>query len=151
MWSISKADGRMESFLQLKGINEVISKSIKNIRNSDTVISSLNLLLLLSSENPDLLSNPDEAVALVDNIQDVSVSKVTLGAVFINQLFALLSILGKDKNQLAPSIYKVLISKFQATINDTHSRLYIQNFRDIVEEFPTIPFQPILETINSRI
>lgn len=59
MWTISKEEEKVNEFFQIKGINEIISKSIANIRSSEAIISSLNLIISLVSENPDLLSNPD--------------------------------------------------------------------------------------------
>lgn len=44
---------------------------------------------------------------------------------FIQQLFAMLSIFGKDKNQLAPAIFKILISKYQNTLSTEESRTYV--------------------------
>ena len=81
----------------------------------------------------------------------MAIPKFSSNVVFIQQLFTLLSIFGKDKNQLAPSIYKILVNKFQTTINEVHSRIFIQNFKDSIEEFPTIPFQPVIDAISTRI
>lgn len=132
MWTVSKQINSIDSFFKLKGINEIVSKSIANIKSSDAAVSSLNLLISLAAENPDLLSDPDEASALVENVQEVTLSKVSANIMFIQQLFTLLSILGRDKNQLAPSLYKVLLFKFQKSANETQSRVFIQNFKETV-------------------
>jgi hypothetical protein len=132
MWTVSKQINSIDSFFKLKGINEIVSKSIANIKSSDAAVSSLNLLISLAAENPDLLSDPDEASALVENVQEVTLSKVSANIMFIQQLFTLLSILGRDKNQLAPSLYKVLLFKFQKSVNETQSRVFIQNFKETV-------------------
>lgn len=49
----------MQELFKLKTFNEVVNKSIDNIKNSDTVISSMNLLIMISSDNTDLLSDPE--------------------------------------------------------------------------------------------
>ena len=81
----------------------------------------------------------------------MSLAKVSAYTILIQQLFALLSIFGKDKNPLAPSLYKIIINKFQKTINEIHTKIFIQNFKEIIEDFPTIPFQPIIDSMNTRI
>ena len=87
------------------------------MKNSDSATSSMNILLILSNDNTDLLSDPEMGSKFIEYIQEVTISKKSDSIVFIQQLFAMLSIFGKDKNQLAPAIFKILISKFQATLN----------------------------------
>ena len=78
----------------------------------------MNILLILSNDNTDLLSDPEMGSKFIEYIQEVTISKKSDSIVFIQQLFALLlSIFGKDKNQLAPAIFKILITKFQTTLN----------------------------------
>ena len=69
---------------------------------------------------------------MIENIQEVSLPKVSSNIILIQQLFALLAIFGKDKNPLAPSLYKIIISKFQKTINETHTKTFIQNFKETI-------------------
>lgn len=52
-------------------------------------------------------------------------SKKAENLVFIEQLFTFLYIFGKDKNQLAPAIFKILIAKYQSALNSEESKVYI--------------------------
>ena len=70
------------------------------------------MLISLCSEN-DFLSDVDDASFFMENVQKVTISNLGDMIVFIHQLFALLHILGRDKNSLAPTIYKFLITKYQ--------------------------------------
>lgn len=36
----------------------MLNKAVDNIKNSDSTVSSMNLLLILSADNPDILSEP---------------------------------------------------------------------------------------------
>lgn len=72
-------------------------------------------------------------------------------AVFIVQLFALLSILGGAKIYLAPGIYKVLVNKYSDTINRNLLDIFAQNFSQIIRQFPSIPYSLIITTLNSKL
>lgn len=57
MWELSKDDNKMNELFEMKGVREIISNSILNIKGSDTVLSSLNLLISLCTEDSNVLSN----------------------------------------------------------------------------------------------
>lgn len=44
----------------MKQFGEFVNKSIDNIRNTDTVVSSMNILMMISADNTDLLSDPEK-------------------------------------------------------------------------------------------
>lgn len=81
--NISKEAKQMESLFKLKQFNEMVGKSIDNIRNTDTVISSMNLLMMISADNTDLLSDPELGSKFIEYIQEVAISKKSDNLVFI--------------------------------------------------------------------
>lgn len=81
------------------------------MRGSDTVLSSLNLLITLANQNG--LADENDVENFIENVQKVSLSINGDIICFINKIFTLLFIYGKTKHGIAPSLYKILISKYQ--------------------------------------
>ena len=46
---------------------------------------------------------------VIDNMNSLNLSKKSAISIYINQIFALLSIFGKKKNPLAPSVLKLAV------------------------------------------
>ena len=84
-----------------------------NIKNSEIVLSSLNLLVSISHHNSELISGADDGNLFIENLQKVTLSKHAELIVFINQLFTLLVLFGRHKIALAPNIFKILTTKYQ--------------------------------------
>lgn len=51
---------------------------------------------------------------------------------YVVQLFTLLSILGAGKIHFAPAIYKILVSKYNETVNRLLLNTFIDNFNEII-------------------
>lgn len=59
--------------------------------------------------------------------------------------------MGAGKIHFAPAIYKILVSKYNETVNRLLLNTFIDNFNEIIREFPSIPYSLIVSTINSKL
>lgn len=110
----------------------------------------MNILINLCNSNSELLVDQADSGSFVDNVQQVVLSDFGENLTFIHQLFSLLYIFGRDKNPIAPSIFKTLVGKYQESVSREESQAVISNFEEIIKDFPSIPFGIIVETMGSR-
>ena len=118
---------RVNEVYNMKGFQTYVDGLVKNIATSESILTSLTILLQTCELDSNLIIDIDRAPVFLEGVNSLSITQKAENIAFINLMFSFVSLLGKDKNPAAPTLYKIIVNKYQQCSDADEANLYAQN------------------------